>query len=67
MENRFERAKSAGIAVWFGLPIALVTYVVMALDEMPVVPTMRRSIVERRAKNSLEENLKTMKEKLEKP
>jgi glycosyltransferase involved in cell wall biosynthesis len=30
----------------FGLPIALVTYVVMALDEMPVVPTMRRSIVE---------------------
>jgi hypothetical protein len=28
---------------------------------------VRRSIVERRAKNSLEENLKTMKEKLEKP
>jgi glycosyltransferase involved in cell wall biosynthesis len=28
------------------LPIALVTYVVMALDEMPVGPTLRRSILE---------------------
>jgi glycosyltransferase involved in cell wall biosynthesis len=29
-----------------GLPIALVTYVVMALDEMPIGATMRRSIQE---------------------